>query len=207
MRASRTLYDDNRRTALSLLVVFLGIFVAFVVASLWFGSERVDRRYAFLVEIAVRKKHSIVSQSFGPFLPLLRHNLLVVGTAVLLGLVYRSFGVLIVLVWNAASWGLVLPWLVLRALETGVHRPFALIAGCFVAVLPHLVLEALSYVTAGVAAVFLSFLLTIDDIAESWTRVLKSCGRMFALALVSLVTAAALESYWTPLVLGAFRSL
>jgi hypothetical protein len=139
----------NRQTARSVLAVFLGIFAAFVVAALVFGSERVERRFGFLLEITVPKEHSIITQSLGPPLALLGHNLLVLASAVVLGLVYRSF-----------------PLLVVRALNTGAHHPAALIAASFVAVLPHLVLEALSYVTAGLAAVFASHVLTQDDDRE-----------------------------------------
>ncbi|MDB4947000.1 MAG: hypothetical protein JWP97_6534 [Labilithrix sp.] len=193
----------NRLTARSVLALFLGIFTASVAAALVFGSERVERRYGFLLEITVPKEHSIFTQSFGPPLPLLGHNLLVLASAVVLGLVYRSFGLRIVLVWNAVSWGLVLPMLVVRALATGAHHPGALAAGTLVAVLPHLVLEALAYVTAGLAAVFASHLVT-DDPASGGPSA-GSCSRMFVVSLTLLVTAAALESYWAPLVLGAFR--
>jgi uncharacterized membrane protein SpoIIM required for sporulation len=125
-------------------------------------------------------------------------------SAVVLGLVYRSFGVRIVLIWNAASWGLVLPLLVLTDLATGAHHPAVLIAASFVAVLPHLVLEALSYVTAGLAAVFASLLLTNDDVSNAGGPNLKSCARMLLVSVALLVTAAMLESYWTPFVLDAF---
>jgi uncharacterized membrane protein SpoIIM required for sporulation len=80
-----------------------------------------------------------------------------------------------------------------------------LIAASFVAVLPHLVLEALSYVTAGLAAVFASLLLTRDDVSGAAAPILKSCARMLVMSVALLVTAAVLESYWTPLVLDAFR--
>lgn len=195
----------NRQTARSVLAVFLGIFAAFVVAALVFGSERVERRFGFLLEITAPKEHSIITQSFGPPLSLLGHNMLVLASAVVLGLVYRGFGVRIVLVWNAASWGLVLPLLVVRALHTGAHHPAALIAASFVAVLPHLVFEALSYVTAGLAAVFASHVLTQDDDSDLPGPDLKACARMLAMSVILLVTAAALESYWTPLVLDAVR--
>jgi hypothetical protein len=193
----------NRLTARSVLAIFLGIFAAFVVAALIFGSDRVQLRYGFLLEITAPKA-TIISQSFGPPLPLLRHNLLVLVSAVILGLVYRNFGVRIVLIWNAASWGLVLPLLVLRALATGAHHPAVLIGASFVAVLPHLVLEALSYVTAGLAAVFASLLLTNDDVSDAAGPNVKSCARMLAISVALLVTAAMFESYWTPFVLDAF---
>lgn len=195
-------HSANRLTARSVLAIFLGIFAAFVVAALVFGSDRVQRRYGFLLEITVPKA-SIISQSFGPPLPLLGHNLLVLASAVVLGLVYRNFGVRIVLIWNAASWGLVLPLLVLRALATGAHHPAVLIAASFVAVLPHLVLEALSYVTAGLAAVFASLLMTHDGTSGATGPNLKSCARMLVISVALLVTAAMLESYWTPFVLDA----
>jgi uncharacterized membrane protein len=193
----------NRLTARSVLAIFLGIFAAFVVAALLFGSDRVHRRYGFLLDITAHTA-SITTQSFGPPLPLLGHNLLVLASAVLLGLVYRSFGVRIVLIWNAASWGLLLPLLVLRALATGAHHPAVLIGASFVAVLPHLVLEALSYVTAGLAAVFASLLLTHDDVSGAAGPNLTSCARMLVISVALLMTAAMLESYWTPFVLDAF---
>jgi hypothetical protein len=191
-------------TALSVLAVFLGIFAAFVVATPFFGPDSVERRFGFLLETPTEQ--SIVTQSWGPPLPLLGHNLLVLGSGVVLGLVYRSFGVLIVLAWNAASWGLVLPFLVDRALHSGEHQPVVLIAASLVGVLPHLILEALAYVTAGLAAVFGSNQLTTTDATGagvSAKRVAKSCAIMLAIASVLLAAAAMLESYWTPFVLGA----
>ena len=184
-----------------MLSIFLGIFSAFVIAALVFGSDRVQRRYGFLLETT---KASIISQSFGPPLPLIGHNLLVLASAVILGLVYRSFGVRIVLIWNAASWGMVLPLLVLRAVAIGVHQPAALVGASLVAVLPHLVLEALAYVTAGLAAVFASHLLTHDEVGGAPGPDLRSCVRLLVIAIALLVTAALLESYWAPLVLGVF---
>lgn len=191
----------NRLTARSVLAIFLGIFAAFVVAALVFGSDRVERRYGFLLEIT---DASIITQRFGPLVPLLAHNLLVLASAVVLGLVYRSFGVRIVLIWNAATWGLVLPLLVLRALATGAHHPVGVIAASFVAVLPHLVLEALAYVTAGLAAVFASLLLTRDDASGAAGPDPKACARMLVISIALLVTAGMLESYWAPFLLDAF---
>jgi hypothetical protein len=196
----------DRRSASSLLAIFLGVFVAFVVAALLFGSAGVESRFGFLLELTVPKEHSIVTQSFGPPLPLIGHNLLVLGSAVILGLVYRDFGALLVIVWNAASWGLMLTLLVLRAVQTGDHHPALLVLASLVAVLPHLVLEALAYVTAGLAAVFGSLLLTNDDIRALARRVTKSSAVMLATSIVFLLAAALLESYWTPLVLDTVRT-
>lgn len=196
----------DRRSASSLLAIFLGVLVAFVVAALLFGSAGVEGRFGFLLELTVPKEHSIVTQSFGPPLPLIGHNLLVLGSAVILGLVYRDFGALLVIVWNAASWGLMLTLLVLRAVQTGDHHPAVLVLASFVAVLPHLVLEALAYVTAGLAAVFGSLLLTNDDIRALAGRVTRSSAVMLATSIVFLVAAALLESYWTPLVLDTVRT-
>jgi uncharacterized membrane protein SpoIIM required for sporulation len=196
----------DRRSASSLLAIFLGVFVAFVVAALLFGNAGVESRFGFLLELTVPKEHSIVTQSFGPPLPLIGHNLLVLGSAVILGLVYRDFGALLVIVWNAASWGLMLTLLVLRAAQTGDHHPAVLVLASFVAVLPHLVLEALAYVTAGLAAVFGSLLLTNDDIRALAGRVTRSSAVMLATSIVFLVAAALLESYWTPLVLDTVRT-
>lgn len=70
--------------------------------------------------------------------------------------------------------------------------------------LPHLVLEALAYVIAGLAAVFASHLLTRDDDVTAAGPNLGSCARMLVMSLVLLASAAAFESYRTPLVLDRF---
>jgi hypothetical protein len=64
--------------------------------------------------------------------------------------------------------------------------------------------EALAYVTAGLAAVFVSLSLTRDDSSASAAPILRSCAWMLVMSIALVMTAAALESYWAPLVLDMF---
>ena len=91
------------------------------------------------------------------FLSLLGFNLKVLVVGFLLSALYRGGGLVLILSWNAFDWALALSGYARSIAESfGVLQSLVLLLGLS----PHLALEAISYVVAGMAGVFLSKAIT-----------------------------------------------
>jgi hypothetical protein len=121
--------------------MFLGMFAAYVLAvQLMPGDE--------LRPWLAREMVGVVPDlDFGGFSSLLATNAVVWLGSFLGALLYEHAGMLLVLGWNAARWGMVLSFL--------ARVEGASLAGTLAPALPHLVLEAGAYILAAMAGVFL----------------------------------------------------
>jgi len=122
----------------------------------------------------------------------------VLASFMVLALVYRSFGALLALTWNACVWGVVLTLLVARgiSLTDGSTIVFVLVA--LLALLPHLVLEATAYVLGALAGIFLSKGLAKYEIETvEFKMVARASGSLVLIAAI-LLTLAGLVEHWFP---------
>jgi len=130
----------NLELAWKVVSIFIAIFMTSVACQVLFPK-------LFLVPVAPK----------GPLfenqaLPLFLHNLRVLLGGFLLAFIYRSAGILLVISWNAIHWATSILTSIQFAHELGIQHAWFF----SLAVLPHLVLEAAAYVTAGMSGVFLS---------------------------------------------------
>ena len=139
----------NLRMARELCGLFLGIFAAYVAAVFLVPSERMGPVFGSLLgEFGGVRLREV---DFGEFGVLMQRNLAVLLAGFLVSTLYRHGGILLILAWNAARWGVVLGAvgrLELSAGGAGAALPVLL-------VLPHLLFEALAYVLAAMAGAFL----------------------------------------------------
>lgn len=185
----------NRRTALGLVALFLGMFVVFIAQAAWehaaggdstilgggMASRRFDRGVGALFE----------------------HNLLTLALFVVLGFVYRTYGALLTLGWNAANWAGVLTALALQDLPDGTGARVTHLGVCLLAVLPHLLMEALAYVVGSLAAIFGSRAITRYDLNDPRLRqVGRAAATLLIVAVGVLALAAVIEQYVPRAVLG-----
>ena len=115
--------------------------------------------------------------------PLFLHNLRVLIACVLLAFIYRGAGILLVICWNAMIWSVSIFTFIHTAHATGVHHAwfYAL------AVMPHLILETVSYVTAGMTGVFLSKAIFKYKLSSSkFFRVSRACVVILAASVFCL---------------------
>ena len=139
--------------ALDALSVFSGVLGAFCLVGLALDESAIARAYGLFLEIArIGAGDGIESGRFTDFSALLGNNAMVLASVVVLSFFYRSFGVLLVLLWNACVWGLSLTILVANADSGTAGALFRAVIG----IGPHLALEALGYITAAVATIDLS---------------------------------------------------
>lgn len=182
------------RSASDLLVVFFGVTSAYVGTALWLGPATTETAFAFALEAADVGSDHLFNRHFPGVLPLLGHNFAVLGAVVILSIIYRSYGALLALAWNAAVWGIVLTTLVERASPSGMD-----VGAIALATLPHLSLEAAAYVTGALAGA---------RIGRDITRAEAATGqaRLLGIAALILVLASAVEATVPGRVLDAARS-
>lgn len=202
----RPAWQVNRRTTLCVLALFSGMVIAFVSLAVWLGADGVARQFRFAMQAAGLSSGDILSRSFGTFGSLTRHNLTVMGAAAIFAFVFRSYGALLALGWNAAVWGIVLTLLVMRGVDSSAHGGLVFVATATAAVLPHLIAEAAGYVLAALAAIFLSKGLARYDLGEAaFWRVGRAALLLLAVAVGLLLAAAALEQSFAPWLLGRLK--
>ena len=196
----------NRRTTLAILTLFAGILTTFVVATLLLGPAQAAHEFAFALRAADVSNDTLLGNRFGSVGGVggvLAHNLVVAVALFLLAVVFRAYGALLALTWNAAVWGTVLTLLVERhaAQPHGAALPSALLA--VVAVFPHLVIEGAADVVVALAGIFASKgLLSYELNDKRLARVLGAVLRLLFVAVIALGVAAIVETRLAPLVLG-----
>ena len=188
-------YRANRATAASLLMVFLGSFSVFAVAALWQGERRMIVAFGFVVEAAGLGHDTILTRPFTSVLGLFVQNFLVLLVFFALSLIYRSYGALLALTWNACVWGVVLAFLVRRGMAGSAVPPALFIAVSLAAVLPHLLLEATAYVVGSLAAIFLSKgAFKYAPREPVFGAVMRAVAALTAIALACLLAGALVEA-------------
>jgi len=121
-----------------------GMFIAYLGLAAALGPDGVAARFAFAIDAAGIGRERLSAERFGLGWGLLGHNLLVLLSAFLLAFVYRGFGALLTLGWNAAAWAVALS----ISARTGPEA-----ARAAAAIFPHLILEGLGFMAGALAGV------------------------------------------------------
>jgi hypothetical protein len=188
----------NLELGLALAVLFFAMFTAWLLAA----------RALALLHLGELAGPELLQQPAGgaaatripDLVSLLRHNAGVFAGCFLTALVYRHGGLLLVLGWNAARWGALLSELAASggALRAGAWSA----ASVLLRFGPHLIAEALAYVAAAMAGVFLSRALARHRLdSETFARAGRAVLGILIVGLGLLALAAALESALAPAVL------
>jgi hypothetical protein len=198
----------NLKLAMSLMVIFLGVFTTYlfavqIVAGHFNSLAPVERLFDKQIgDFGAGRFEDIV---FSEFAMILKHNAGVLFACFSFALIYRHAGMLLVLAWNASVWGTVFSYLSLVATENdagAVASAFypALYTGkTLVCILPHLVSEAVAYVLVAMAGIFTSLGLARHKIgSDSFMQVTRAILNIFLYSVAWLCAAAAVEAYGAP---------
>lgn len=181
----RSGWRANGRTAWGILLIFTGIFAGHVVIATTLGEARVAELFDFALRSAALGADTLERRDFGTVPELVAHNLRVLVVVGLLSFVYRAYGAMLAIAWNASVWAIALTVLWLRAPEGGT---------AVLAVVPHVLLEGLAYVTTALAFLFASKGLATHPVGDpALGRVLRACLVLLAGAGLALLLAAATE--------------
>lgn len=184
----------NKRSASCVLALFVGMAFAFVATVIAIGAAEAESTFKFALDAAAIGRDTILTRRFGSGPSLLAHNFVVFTSCFALAFVYRSYGALLALSWNACVWGVAFSFLIGRALEAA-SAPIVVGALALSSVLPHLLLEALSYVVAALVGIFTSKALSKYSIADpKLKQVMRASATLAVGAALVLCLAALLEA-------------
>jgi hypothetical protein len=160
--------------------------------------------FSFTSQLAGLEGANLLNRDFGSVGSVLFHNLGVVVVIAFLAFLYRSYGAMLVLAWNACVWGFVFSALTMQGYRTDVLTDASSIAVAYAAVLPHLILETMAYVLVSLSFLFGSKALgtyTVDD--PRFRETMLAAGTLVGFGLLALFVAACCEAYLVPVVLSA----
>jgi hypothetical protein len=198
-----------RAQAVDVLMMFLGLFTGFVVLTMISDGADLQEAFGFVIQLAqLGDGATIYSRNFGGIQGLLRHNGTVLTTVIVLAFVYRAYGAVLILGWNAAVWGLVLTTLVIQSADQMSGSMLAHGVLSALAVLPHLTLEAVSYVIGAIAAIGLSKGILWTEAGKTrLSQVLHEAAITLGMAVTFMLLGALTEAYFAPMALETAGAL
>lgn len=146
------LFRDHRDIFEIYLFITLGIFVAFGAFSIIVGPEFSLKLFEPQLALAGITGRAL---GFGDFWGIIVNNLLVFAVCFILSLVYGA-GAAIFITWNASVWGAIFGYVSREAIVVQGQSPWSFILTVFIPLIPHLVTETLSYLSAAIAGGVLS---------------------------------------------------
>ncbi len=196
----------NRRTAGSLVLLFVGMGLAFAALAAWTGPSGLRGTFGSALTGSAASG-DIFSRRFDAGIgALLAHNLGALGVMVVLGFVYRSFGLLLAIGWNAALWSVTLTALIARGVERSSLADPLFVLGAVAAVAPHLLLELTGYVLGALGAAFASRGVTRYRRGDRRLgQVARAAVILIVVGVVVLALAALTEDRFAPWLLARLR--
>jgi hypothetical protein len=193
--ARRPSWRVNGMTAFSVLMMFVGVATAHTIAALWWGEAGLRGAFGFALDAAGLGADTLLTRRFSALGPTLFHNYLVLITFFALAFVYRTYGALLALCWNACIWAMVLTLLVGRAAHASAVPPAVFVPVAMLAVLPHLLIEASSYVVGSLAGIFLSKAVMAYTLTEpAFRRVGRAVLTLLAIAAAGIALGGVVEA-------------
>ena len=192
----------NIDSIISGLSIFSGMFIAFIVIGIMTSEAALIKDFDFILAKTKVDPDAVLSpERFAQGVRIFQHNLSVLITLAALSFVYRSLGTMFALGWNAGVWGVTIVLFMGGGGETGLS-PFIYGAAVLIAILPHLLTEAASYLVGALAAIFLSRGISLYTIGDArLNRVLTAVSVLALLSVALLVSGAVLEHHVPRLVL------
>jgi uncharacterized membrane protein SpoIIM required for sporulation len=192
--------------ALSLVALFLGMCMAYLTFIATLETSEVRRVFSFAIERTGLDSGTLLQGRFADVSIILKRNFGAMAAMIVLCVLFRTYGAVLVLGWNAAVWVVTLAMLTRRTVEGLPLHPLKtqLVAGF--AIIPHLSIELTAYVIASLAGIFVSKAFTRyewDD--PTFFTILRSSGLLLVAGAVVLVIAAGFETYFTRFALQFLR--
>lgn len=184
----------NLHLAGRVLLVFLGVFLAFGLSALAVPLDRVPDLLGAQIE-RLGGRQSISDLRFGALCATLGHNFVVAAILFLVSLLYRSGGAVLAVSWNASVWASCLAFL---SRAPGCD-PVPTFGKALVIVLPHMLCELAGYVFVSLGGIFLSRALVRYDIeSPRFRRVAFAVVLVVGAGAAWLALAAVLEARLAP---------
>ena len=125
----------------------------------------------------------------GGVLTTINHNLKVFMAFLVVGFIFSYLGIMFVIVYNAAIWGLTMVNAMAGTDMLGASKVAA-------AILPHLVLEIAAYTLAAMSGVFWSRLSRYRWLSPRLNRIASGISQLLLLGAIMVTVGATIEYFW-----------
>jgi hypothetical protein len=193
----------NTQSAISGISIFGGMFLGFLLMAIFAESGGFKEDFAFILKETGFKPGDILSpERFALGYEVIVHNLFVLVALAILALLYRSLGTMIALGWNASVWAITFA-LFIQGGSGGDTSQFLHTVIVIVAVMPHLIVEALGYVIGALSGVFLSRgIMRYEYSDPRLRRVLTAVLVLAGVSVALIIVGGLMEINYAPRVLG-----
>ena len=193
----------NTQSAISGISIFGGMFLGFLLMAIFAESGGFKADFAFILKETGFKPGDVLSpERFALGYEVIIHNLFVLVALAILALLYRSLGTMIALGWNASVWAITLA-LFIQGGSGGDTSQFLHTVIVIVAVMPHLIVEALGYVIGALSGVFLSRgIMRYEYSDPRLRRVLTAVLVLAGVSVALIIVGGLMEINYAPRVLG-----
>lgn len=142
----KLLIKDHREIFKVYLFMFLGVFSAYIFATLWLSEQTIGTMFSTQLTSAGIRGFATSPHSLSQ---LILNNLIIFVVCFILSLVYGAGSVLF-LTWNASVWGVAFAFFVRQASAASGIGTISQFVTLLLPFLPHMITEALSYVSAAI---------------------------------------------------------
>ena len=188
----------NLDSIISGLSIFSGMFIGFVIIGIASSDADLVKDFNFILTQTRVDPDAVLSpERFSQGFQIFQHNLSVLITLAALSFVYRSLGTMFALGWNAGVWGVTIVLFMGGGGESGLS-PFIYGIVILIAILPHLLIEAASYLVGALAAIFLSRGVSLYSIGDDRLNRVLSAVSVLALLSIALLASGAILEHQVP---------
>ena len=199
----KMLFKDHKDIFEIYFFMFLGIFMTFAIIAAFFPMTLVTTLFGEQLHILSNYAGHAFSLS-DPTWSIMLNNLKIVLVMFVMSFVYGSGGILLI-AWNASVWGAIFGYIVNQSAHAGSGNPFWLFIITILPVLPHMVIEVVSYFMAAVSGGVLSKATLREKFGSTkFHHVLTDGLIMVGIAVVLVIIGAIVETQLFPLIFNLF---
>jgi uncharacterized membrane protein SpoIIM required for sporulation len=186
------LFKDHKDIFKIYILLFLGIFFAYSMTALLWSSPAIQQHFDAQAETAGLSGNAFGSISFSR---ILANNLLVLVICFLLSIIYGS-GAVLFLTWNASVWGVVVGFFARQAATATSQNLFVAFVIAIVPLLPHMISEALSYISAAVVGGVVSKAVIREQLfSRKFHHIITDAIMLLVIAVTLVIVGALVEAY------------
>ncbi|MBW2971738.1 stage II sporulation protein M [Candidatus Woesearchaeota archaeon] len=195
----KILFKDHKDIIRLYLLLFLGIFLAYMAIGIFTTNAYVDNYFIAQLRVA-----GIAGEATGvgaDFVHILFNNLVVLAICFVLSLAYGS-GSILFIVWNASVWGIVFGYFIRQSATIAQINPVMYFGRIFLPFLPHMITEAASYVVAAVmGGILAKAIIREKAFTKKFYHILTDALMLALFGFILVVAAGAIEVLVFPLFL------
>ncbi|MFH1511682.1 MAG: stage II sporulation protein M [Candidatus Woesearchaeota archaeon] len=186
------LFQDHKDIFKLYLSLFLGIFFAYAVTALVWPGSAIQVYFSPQTITAGISGAAVGGLSFSGILV---NNLIVLVVCFVLSIIYGS-GAVLFLTWNASVWGIVVGFFAKHAATVSNKSLVVAFVLAIVPILPHLVTEAASYVSAAIVGGVVSKAVIREQLfSKKFHHIITDAIILMVMAVLLIVVAAIVEVY------------